>query len=220
VSVRGFAQQIGLSEPLICTNGAHILGSPTGPVWRYVTIEPDLAGRLAAMADERGWHLLTTVDETTYRRQAAGEPQDSRVGHASVRTNREALSHGMPSRVLSYELAAMPAIRALCSGPFSSCCHLETYFRPDGSVKSLGVFGIGADKGTALDLVLGRLGIARERVMAIGDNPNDLPMFRLAGWRVAMGNATEDVLSAADAIAPHNDANGVAWAVDRYVLSA
>jgi hydroxymethylpyrimidine pyrophosphatase-like HAD family hydrolase len=135
-----------------------------------------------------------------------------------VASNAEALVAGDPIRILNYDSEGIPHLRGICESQFAGQAHVETYLNPDGSAKSLGVFAAGADKGTALRMVLMRLGIDRSQVMAIGDNPNDLPMFAYASICVAMGNATRDVKAAATVVAPTNDDAGVAWAVSRYVL--
>lgn len=57
-----------------------------------------------------------------------------------------------------------------------------------------------------------------EEVMTIGDNFNDLPMLRLAGLGVAMGNAPEAVKTEANAITKSNNEHGVAEAIKNYIL--
>ena len=57
-----------------------------------------------------------------------------------------------------------------------------------------------------------------EQVMTIGDNFNDLPMLRLAGLGVAMGNAPEAVKIEAKAVTKSNNEHGVAEAIEKYVL--
>lgn len=57
------------------------------------------------------------------------------------------------------------------------------------------------------------------QTMAIGDNFNDIPMLRLAGLGVAMGNAPQAVKQEADAQTFSNNQHGVAEAVEKYVLS-
>ena len=57
-----------------------------------------------------------------------------------------------------------------------------------------------------------------EEVMTIGDNFNDLPMLRLAGLGVAMGNAPEAVKTEAKAVTKSNNEHGVAEAIEKYVL--
>lgn len=57
-----------------------------------------------------------------------------------------------------------------------------------------------------------------EEVMTIGDNFNDLPMLRLAGLGVAMGNAPETVKTEAKTVTKSNNEHGVAEAIKEYVL--
>lgn len=73
------------------------------------------------------------------------------------------------------------------------------------------------DKGTALQSLCATLGYGAEDVLAIGDELNDLPMFAFAGTAVAMGNARDQVLAAADWVTADNAHDGVAVAVRKYV---
>lgn len=57
-----------------------------------------------------------------------------------------------------------------------------------------------------------------KQVMACGDSGNDLAMIQAAGYGIAMGNATPDVLAAARYVTDDNNHNGVAKAIETYVL--
>ncbi len=75
-----------------------------------------------------------------------------------------------------------------------------------------------ATKGNGL-VALGRLlGIRQEEIMACGDSGNDREMLKTVGLGVAMKNATDDVLEVADAVTGSNEEDGVAQAIERYVL--
>lgn len=63
------------------------------------------------------------------------------------------------------------------------------------------------------------LNISTENMMAIGDEENDLPMIGLAGIGVAMGNATEEVKNTAKVTTKSNDEDGVAYAIEKWVLN-
>lgn len=76
----------------------------------------------------------------------------------------------------------------------------------------------GVDKGVGIRRLCQHLGISTADVMVLGDQKNDLPMFRVAGWPVAMGNGDEAVKAAARIITASNDEAGVAQAVRRYAL--
>ena len=71
-----------------------------------------------------------------------------------------------------------------------------------------------AHKGVALRLLCEKLGFGIENAMSFGDGLNDLTMVRDAGLGVAMANAVPDVLAAARYVAPSNDADGVAVALE------
>lgn len=73
----------------------------------------------------------------------------------------------------------------------------------------------GIDKARSLAVLLERLGLTREEMVAMGDGYNDLSMIRFAGMGVAMANAQEPVRKAADYITLSNDEDGVAVAVER-----
>lgn len=55
--------------------------------------------------------------------------------------------------------------------------------------------------------------------MALGDAENDIEMLKLVGWGVAMGNAGEKVKAGADAVVGSNDQDGVAEAIEKFVLA-
>jgi Cof subfamily protein (haloacid dehalogenase superfamily) len=56
------------------------------------------------------------------------------------------------------------------------------------------------DKSTGVARALSRLGVDPAEAIAFGDMPNDLPMFALCGYSVAMGNAHPDVRAAGAAV--------------------
>jgi Cof subfamily protein (haloacid dehalogenase superfamily) len=82
----------------------------------------------------------------------------------------------------------------------------------------LDVLNADADKGQAVRRLAESLGIARESVMAIGDNHSDLDMLAYAGQPVVMGNATAELRSAGWPITATNDEDGVARAIERFIL--
>jgi hypothetical protein len=62
------------------------------------------------------------------------------------------------------------------------------------------------------------LGITAEDVVAFGDMPNDVPMLRWAGLGVAMGNAHQEAIDAADEVTAPNSEDGLARVLERWWL--
>jgi Cof subfamily protein (haloacid dehalogenase superfamily) len=75
------------------------------------------------------------------------------------------------------------------------------------------VLNAGCSKGHALARWAQHRGIAREQVMAIGDNYNDVEMLAFAGLPFIMGNASEELRRRGWTITLSNDEHGVAAAV-------
>ena len=77
----------------------------------------------------------------------------------------------------------------------------------------LEIFSHKASKANALRFICEKYGF--DRVVAFGDNLNDLPMFEQADVKVAVGNARDEVKAAADYVIGTNDKDGVAeWLSD------
>jgi hydroxymethylpyrimidine pyrophosphatase-like HAD family hydrolase len=55
-------------------------------------------------------------------------------------------------------------------------------------------------------------------MLAMGDGENDIEMLQLAAVSAAMGNAGGKVKAAADYVMVSNDEDGVAQAIERFVL--
>jgi Cof subfamily protein (haloacid dehalogenase superfamily) len=77
----------------------------------------------------------------------------------------------------------------------------------------------GISKGKGVELLARYYNLKQEEIMAIGDSENDLSMLDYAGLGVAMGNAAENIKEKADCITDTNDNNGVAKAIEKYVLN-
>lgn len=70
------------------------------------------------------------------------------------------------------------------------------------------------DKGTGLARIAERMQIDLSQFAAIGDSNSDLPMFRLAGYRASVGNASAELKSISDYVAKAKFGNGFAEIVN------
>ncbi|MGI6736522.1 MAG: HAD-IIB family hydrolase [Anaerovoracaceae bacterium] len=78
--------------------------------------------------------------------------------------------------------------------------------------------GATTSKASALHELGRLLDVSREEIMACGDSPNDGAMLREAGVAVAVANAKPVILEMADFISGSNDDDGVATAIEKFVL--
>ncbi|MDO4486195.1 MAG: HAD family hydrolase [Bacillota bacterium] len=84
---------------------------------------------------------------------------------------------------------------------------------------NLEIGGATTSKAEALSQMGRLLGIEQSEMMAIGDSPNDMAMLLASGMPVAVGNAEEEVKAIARYVAPSNHEDGVADAVEKFVLN-
>jgi hydroxymethylpyrimidine pyrophosphatase-like HAD family hydrolase len=75
-----------------------------------------------------------------------------------------------------------------------------------------------ANKGVVVERLSTRFEIPLERIATLGDQLNDVLMFRLSGLSIAMGNASEEVRSQATHVTASNEEDGFAKAIEQFVL--
>jgi HAD superfamily hydrolase (TIGR01484 family) len=123
------------------------------------------------------------------------------------------------------DLVAEPVTRVIIRSPGQSAeefielaerlgLHGTNYFV--GYTAWLDLAPSGVTKASGLESVASRLGVARSKVLAIGDGRNDLEMLRWAGRGVAMGNAPIEVQDAADDVTETVERDGVAMELARW----
>ncbi|MBQ6401374.1 MAG: HAD family phosphatase [Firmicutes bacterium] len=83
---------------------------------------------------------------------------------------------------------------------------------------NLEIGGATTSKAEALRQMGQLLGVKQEEMMAVGDSPNDIAMLLEAGMPVAVGNAKDEVKKIARYVAPTNHEDGVADAIEKFVL--
>lgn len=75
-----------------------------------------------------------------------------------------------------------------------------------------------ATKKHALEILLKMLKVEKNEVVSAGDGTNDIPLFEMSGYKIAMGNAMKELKSEADFIAGRVDEDGLAIALEEKLL--
>jgi Cof subfamily protein (haloacid dehalogenase superfamily) len=220
-----------LPDPLVLIvhNGA-VSMSREGEVLDRSLIRADVARDL--LVAMRPWRHHTTVmfdrggGHTLYDRMSWDHPNrrgyhDRQKDHISAVAELEDHLHEPPIQVafnggVEEMRAVAAAVRAL---PFADELAVSVTEYVERDFTLVDVNAAGTTKGSALARLAARYGIAREDVMAIGDNYNDVDMLQWAGVGVLMGNAAPELRRLGLRITPGNDECGVARAVFRWILA-
>ena len=218
ITAHPFAETLNIRTPIIGYQGGQIADPLTGEVLLQRTMAADLAHAAVARAEAEDLDLSLYSHDTVYFRQLRYPPEfyDRWFGlpmrHAP---DLHAVVEATPPAkfIIIAEPPEADQIEARWKEVFDGRLHIVRSHRlfVEGNPP-------GVSKGTALAWLARRLGIAQASVMAIGDNDNDITMVEWAGVGVAMGNGSPAVKVVADWTAPPVDADGVAAALERFVL--
>lgn len=76
------------------------------------------------------------------------------------------------------------------------------------------------NKYTAISSLVQKYGVPNDKIIAIGDSENDIPMLSGVGFGIAMANAKDEIKSASKHVSPWtNEENGVAKIISKYILN-
>ena len=210
------ARELGLTDPLICAHGALTLDVPTGREVRHIAIDPQYAEPIIRFAERRNLDAAIYVDGRFHRRTGTPRYMHDMVGPTWVDLpNFDPLAQVPPTFIRFFGRDAVSEVH-------SEFADLPVHFKIESweDFEELAITSLDATKERALEELCSDLSIDRSAVMAVGDSRNDLPMLRWAGVGVAMGNALHEVLAQAPYETASNGADGVARAIERFVLAS
>ena len=212
------ADHLGIDTPLICNNGAVVKRPQDSGELLHLRLDQELARDVTALADERGWETFTTIEDATYMRMRPGIiPERLPAGLRVSDRQAEEVARGQPTAVLVFGEEAVNEISQRFLPAFDGRAKFSLN-RPPLYPHYVILTHPDADKASALEIVCRELDVPLSDVMAMGDSESDLEMLRLAGLGIAVNNSPDEVKRAALHVAPANDDEGVAWAIEHFVL--
>jgi hypothetical protein len=217
-----YARELKLNEDggyLLCYNGGQIVDLRTNEVVFDSCIDDSVKYELcriiksyddAIVMTYRGNMLLTenAADEGVIRGAMLNNLTLCEVEDLSSNLDFKVgkfLMQGKPDYIASIAEQVQRSV-----GSLATVCRSEGVF--------LEIMPYGVDKGNSLKEFIEKQGYDMSEVMAFGDNYNDTTMLMYSGMGVAMGNANADVKAVADYVTLTNDEDGVADAIEKFVL--
>lgn len=227
--MRRFARELGVNAMMAACNGARIEAGPNGPtLWEGHFARAD-ALRVLHVLEESGMYFNAyrrgkcymgnpEVRERLgerYAHHVPGVEGDADYPYETVCDRARLHGEGMDG---AYKFVVMGAPYDLGFARIREALSDMELSVSSASRRNVEFMPTGVDKGSALKKLCEAAGIAPESVMAFGDQTNDLPMLRAAGFPVAMENGEEAVRRAAKFIAPHHDLGGVGLFLEEHLL--
>ncbi len=212
---RLFARRFGIVSPIICYQGAVIQDVITRKTIFHRPLPLELARRIARWGTARGLDITAYRNDVIYLEEIRKEPEfyDRWFGLPLVLVDdlADSLREEITKFIVTVEPEDAPAILAEARSLFGD--EAQVVRSHDFFIEFVAK---GVSKGDALARLAEYLGVPRARVVAVGDNENDLEMIRWAGVGVAMGNSPEVVKREADWVAPSIGEDGVVGVLRKY----
>ena len=216
-AMRDQIKALGIDLPTVAFNGANII-NPDGTLLKAHRIAPDAARTTLALFAAEGLSAWVFADDQWFLLDPDGdyvEHERTTLGYEFVQ-----VEHFEPYIDRIDKIVA-------ASKDFDLLKRLEAKLNPliEGAALAarsqtyyLDVTALDANKGTALQTLAEVLGVSLAHTAAIGDAGNDVAMFKRAGVSIAMGQAESDVQQHATHVTGSNSEDGLATAVERYIL--
>jgi Cof subfamily protein (haloacid dehalogenase superfamily) len=227
-AMRHLQEELGiLHHPMICFNGGYVLlydgDSPTPEVFDTVHIPASICSAIVKMAQDTEIHVSLYTQDEWYA------PQFDKWAEKEERVTKVSPNVAVLTDVVNeWHTNDTGAHKVMCMGPEQEIKEMadaleekfgsEIYiYRSKSTYLELAPRTI--SKATALEMLLkSKFNIMMSEVMAFGDNYNDIDMLRAVGKGIAVGNAREEVKAAADEITLNSTDDGVAVAIEKYLL--
>ncbi len=216
VSADLIVRRLGLQDtPMVSFNGAVIRMPGGGETLHEALISADLAEEVVEECVARRLHLQYYLGDTLYvtachkwARLYCRRAEMDCVPAGDLRRFRGQ----RPIKLLIVD--EPPVIEALLP-EFQARWQGRLYVTPS-MIEYLEFMPLEATKGAALDWLSEHFSVPRERIMAVGDRMNDMPMLEHAGCPVAMPGGEEALQQAAEFVPQHQE-TGVAEAIDWFL---
>lgn len=208
------SRELGLNLPVICCHGALTKDFLANKTLGHTPVPLQYAKPMVEFAEKNNLTIALYSEELFYRIKGHELYMEDMRGP----TWREVASfsdvmHTAPTFI---RFLGKPAVDALLREFGDLPLHFkhETWL----DFEEVAVTSREATKQRALARLCADFQILPERVLAIGDSRNDVPMLRWSGMGVAMGNALPEVRQNVRFVTGTNDEDGVAMAIEQYTL--
>jgi Cof subfamily protein (haloacid dehalogenase superfamily) len=208
------SRELGLNLPVICAHGALTKDFGSNKTLVHIPVPLVYAKPMIEFAEEAKLQVAVYVEEFFYRITGGEAFMADMAGPSWREVN--SLAELLTEAPTFIRFLGAEAVAAMDRefGAFPLNFRYETW----GKFVECAVLSREAGKKQALVRLCADFQITRDRVLAIGDSRNDVPMLQWAGVGIAMGNALDEVKKSVQITTATNDEDGVALAIERFAL--
>lgn len=221
-----YAKDLNINTPIIACNGAYITEQDKSIIYFEDSMTLDAVESVINLAEKEGlyYHFyddsrfyarkLTKTVEKYYRWNIDKKEKD----RLNIRIVDEPLDVVKRENVKVFKIVFVDDDLEKMKQFKEKLLNIQGIEVSSSWWNNIEVMNKGVSKGYALNVLCEKLNIDNKNVMAIGDNENDISMLNFAGIGVAMGNGEDIIKEVADYVTDTNEENGVAKAIEKFVL--
>jgi Cof subfamily protein (haloacid dehalogenase superfamily) len=209
------SKELGLNLPIICAHGALTKDFLANKTLGHVPVPLQYAKPMVEYAERNCLSIALYSEEFFYRLEGCKLYMEDMVGPAWRQVKSfEDVMHTAPTFIRFLGQESVEAMQR----EFGD---LPLHFKIEHWMDFVecAVTNRDATKQRSLARLCADFQVPAERVLAIGDSRNDVPMLRWAGVGIAMGNALPEVRQSVRYVTATNDEDGVALAIERFALT-
>ena len=211
-------KELEIEQPIICYSGALILDKDNNILSKEIIEVSDLK-EIYKLACEQNIHMSLYKDNEWYI-----EEMDYWAKQESEITNIIPTVANFKELIEVWEKEGTGPNKILCMTEPDKITllkegtkHIKLNIYPSKPTY-LEIMPANASKTSAINVLQKKFNVKQSEIIAMGDNYNDIDMLEYAGLGIAMGNAPEEVKKHGNDVTLTNDEDGVAVALEKYVV--
>jgi HAD superfamily hydrolase (TIGR01484 family) len=193
---------LGLTSPSIIEGGTRIVHSATGQTIWEKALDPGVANQLLKQLKSRvtTGKLMTSANPAIHPLESVTSLEGT-IRFVYLIEVDQPTANALVNEINSQDAAV---------------AHVTPAWTGDGRV-DIHITHPRATKEYAIKVWQEMQGVSTQETIGIGDSGNDMPIFMASGLKVAVGNATGELMELADYIAPGNTDHALEHIIDKYL---
>lgn len=215
--VEGFNSLLNLDSPFITYNGAMIVMGKSKDILYEQGLSAEASRNILSIGKSLETTIIVWANNKLYayelNERVLDYKQIAKVEPVLIKDEEEVIQSGI-TKILWYDDTEkldhyQDILKTKLKDNVTYCTSRPVF---------LEFFDSRVSKAVAMEKLGEHFNIKREEMIAIGDGFNDLPMIEYAGLGIAMGNAPEAIKAKANYVTLSNDEDGIAQALDKFVI--
>lgn len=232
VQVKSIAEQLDINLPIITNDGTYIIDTSNNKVLYEKRFDNQILLKLINILNESHLDYLVACDDYTINnnfnffkmiiKDIGIKGLDfiwKEKSNFKIISGKKIIDHLNHNKIKPFKISVYGKNKTSLLAIRKIEKELPNQVKITTSGHDIEILPAGMSKAKGLEILSIKLAIDKSEIMAIGNDFNDLEMIQYVGLGIAMENAPSEVRKHARFVTKSNDNDGVAYAIDKYILN-